>query len=681
MDMSAVTCPACKDAFVESADGECVSCLLRAAESADPRFLIQEKLRYFGDFELKEALGHGGMGMVFRAWQVSMRREVALKMINSGELASTEAVRRFRREAEAALLLDHPNIVKVYAVGEHEGHHYIAMELAAGRDLATKIPSLKDDSRAACRIVAQVARAVHFAHQHGVLHRDLKPANILVDENNVALLTDFGLAKITAGRRISGHAISAPGRLLGTPAYMAPEQFDESAQHVTIGSEVYSLGVILYETLTGRLPYAPENSVDLLNHIRAHEVIPLRAVDRTLPRGLQNICAKALRKDQRSRYRSAEEFAADLERWLEGEPVHAQAESAAELILHWAERNRAAVAVGAILVAALVSSSVLLIGLQKRSKRIEHLIEAARSQQQADLEKLWTDGNLTHQKITSETLSILANVEDSGSQGAVHYSIGAYENNGQLTNTVQSYAPVFKHLEKSMARSGGPPRFDLLLYKFNPVARAGFAERQFNIGRFGAHPCFLLRQNNPDIVVIATENSERTGVIFVRSDSPVRSVTQLKRASLAMGEESSTTSGIYARAFLYDHGLRQADFKTIKWHPVNGGAVLAVSDGEFEAGVSGHNTFLKSGRTNLTIIAMFESQPAVWVARKSLGEPFLSALREAFLSCPPEIARRLIGANEDAKPFDLPAAAQFEIARAAAAKRDAFVGGAEKPAE
>ncbi|HUS37032.1 MAG TPA: serine/threonine-protein kinase [Verrucomicrobiae bacterium] len=681
MDMSAVTCPACGDDFVESVDGGCVSCLLQAADRPDPKFLIQEKLRYFGDFELKEPLGHGGMGMVFRAWQVSMRREVALKMINSGELASAEAVRRFRREAEAASLLDHPNIVKVYAVGEREGHQYIAMELAAGRDLAAEITSFQRDPRRACRIVTQIARAVHFAHQHGVLHRDLKPANVLVDEHDVALLTDFGLAKITVGTRVSSQSMTQSGRLLGTPAYMAPEQLNHSAERLTITAEVYTLGVILYETLTGRLPYPPGHSVDILNSIRANDIVPLRKAEPLLPRALDNICAKALRKDPKLRYQSAEELAADLDRWLNGETVLAKAESVPDRVVHWASRHRISIAITSILLTGFLVSTALLLRLREKSAREGHLVSAARNQLQTDLEKLWSDADLSyHKMVPSENLSILAGLDDSGIANGVHYSIGAYENNGQLTNSVQAYAPILNHLEKSLRRRGrSTPRFDLLLYKFNPTARAAFAQRKFDIGRFGANPYNLLRQANSDLVVLAAENSDHIGVIFVRKDSNIRTMEQLRGCSIAMGEESSTTSGTFAPALFYDHGLKKSDFSKIKWHPVNGRALEAVAAGECDAGVCGHEIYSRRSMTNLVILATFESQRAVWVARRSLGEPLINSLREALLSCPSATAMRLIGSAE--KPFALPDPAENEAQLAAYAKRDAFFAGVEKPLE
>lgn len=679
MDMPA-RCPVCQSDLDETTSGGCIACLLSAGEGPEPDFLIQERLRYFGDYELKEVLGRGGMGMVFRALQVSAGREVALKMISSGELASAEAVRRFRREAEAASLLDHPNIVKIYAVGEHEGHQYIAMEVSGSENLAAKIPALAGDPRLACRIVAQVGRAVHFAHQHGILHRDLKPANILIDADNNPHLTDFGLAKISAEGRIIEKTLTRSNRLMGTPAYMAPEQFLESAKHLTIASEVYSLGVILYEALSGSLPYPGKKAIELLKNVQEGTIIPLRHAAPALPRALSNICAKALRKERHARYQSAEDLAEDLERWLAGEQVLARAESVPELVAHWSRRNRVALAIFTVLISAFLISTTLLIRLRQKSARVQQLIGAARYQLRTDLEQLWSDQSLKCQKITSENLSILAGLEDSGIQNAVHYSVCAYENNGRLTNTVEQYAPILNYLERAMEKPGQrSPRFDLVLYKFNPDARKDFAEQDLHLGRFGANPYNLLKKSSPDVVLVASESMERSGVIVVRKDSGIRSLNQLRGASVAFGEESSTTSGTFAPVFLYENGLRATNFKSFKWHRVNGNALRGVSSGEFDAGVTGRDSFLASGLPNLTVLTNFASQKSVWVTRKSLGQPFIEAFRKALLSCPPGAARKLV--RVEGRPFNPSDESQDDAQQVVQAKREAFFAGSNPSRE
>jgi serine/threonine-protein kinase len=226
------------------------------------------------------------MGVVYQARQLSLNRPVVLKMIRAGILAGADELRRFQNEAEAVALLDHPGIVPVHEVGEHDGQRYFSMKLVAGGSLAERLPAYKDDPKAAASILAEAADAVHHAHMRGILHRDLKPANILVDEQGRPHITDFGLA-----RKVDGDVdLTGTGAILGTPAYMSPEQAAGRRGSITTATDVYGLGAVLYALLTGRAPFAGDSVMDTLTKVREQPPEPPRRLNGKAPRDLEAIC-------------------------------------------------------------------------------------------------------------------------------------------------------------------------------------------------------------------------------------------------------------------------------------------------------------------------------------------------------------------------------------------------------
>jgi serine/threonine-protein kinase len=276
--------------------------------------------RSFGDFELLEELGRGGMGVVYKAWQKSLGRTVALKMILRGELASPADLARFRAEAEAAGRLSHANIVAVYSFGDSAGQAYFSMQYVPGTTLARRIDGRPLPPQDAARLVALVARAVHHAHQQGFLHRDLKPSNILLDNQGRPHVTDFGLAKRVEG----GPSLTRSGAIVGTPTYMPPEQITGSRGALGPASDVYSLGVILYEMLTGRPPFQAASPVDTLMLVLEQDPVPPRLLNPGVDRELEMICLKCLQKPADLRYPTAQRLAEDLEAFLSGEPISAR---------------------------------------------------------------------------------------------------------------------------------------------------------------------------------------------------------------------------------------------------------------------------------------------------------------------------------------------------------------------
>jgi serine/threonine protein kinase len=273
-----------------------------------------------GDFKLLEEIGRGGMGVVYRARQRSLDRLVALKVLLRGADASPTDQERFRAEAAAVARLDHPNIVPIYETGEAAGWRYFGMKMIDGANLSQRMAEGPLPQREAARIVRDVARAIHYAHERGVVHRDLKPANILLDSASQPHVTDFGLAK----RHVAGNTLTTTGAILGTPSYMAPEQAAGGRGEVGPPSDVFSLGAILYALLTGRPPFQGATAVDTLLLVLEQDAVPPRLLNALVDSDLEMISLRSLQKPPELRYASAEALADDLDAYLSGEPVAAR---------------------------------------------------------------------------------------------------------------------------------------------------------------------------------------------------------------------------------------------------------------------------------------------------------------------------------------------------------------------
>jgi len=282
----------------------------------------------FGDYELLEEIGRGGMGVVYRAFQKSLNRTVAIKMLLRRDLATPADLTRFRSEAEAAAQLDHPGIVSIFEVGECDGHPFYSMQFVEGTTLAKRLRQGQLPAREAAALLAKVADAVQAAHARGVLHRDLKPSNILIDTGGEPHVSDFGLAK----RLEAEESVTHTGAILGTPCYMSPEQAAGSRGDVGPTSDVWSLGTILYQMLTSRPPFQASSPMDTLLAVLESDPPVPRSIDRQVDRDLEMIALKSLQKPQELRYQSAADLAADLRAFLAGEPVAARHGGFADII-------------------------------------------------------------------------------------------------------------------------------------------------------------------------------------------------------------------------------------------------------------------------------------------------------------------------------------------------------------
>ena len=316
-------CPKCGTEIPSDApELGCPRCLLESAlnQHTTKSESLVGIVGELADYELLEVVGRGGQGVVYRAHQKSLNRTVALKMISVGFWATETHLKRFRREAEAAASLEHPGIVPIYEVGESDGSCYFSMRFVEGGQLDQVIKRNPMSIRQAAELISKVARTVHYAHEHGILHRDIKPGNILLDAKGEPLLTDFGLARLVEAES----TVTRTKEVMGTPSYMAPEQAVGNNAAVSSATDVYGLGAVLYQLLTGYPPFAGGTTYETIKLVLDTEPRQPRQLNPKIDHELSTICLKSLEKDPQRRYSSALAFAEDLEHWLKHEPIRAK---------------------------------------------------------------------------------------------------------------------------------------------------------------------------------------------------------------------------------------------------------------------------------------------------------------------------------------------------------------------
>ena len=382
------TCQTCGAALTEtnSGDAYCPACILRqgllSSLSTQPALTPAEKpAPVFGSYELLEEIGRGGMGVVYKARQRSLKRTVAIKLLVSGAYSSESLLRRFQIEAESAAGLQHPGIVAIYEFGETDNQPFYAMEYVEGRNLSEVSGGQPLDPARAATYVKAIAEAVQYAHSRGILHRDLKPPNVLIDLDDRPRVTDFGLAKQMDGPS----EMTVAGQMLGSPNYSAPEQAAGRQDEVGVASDVYSLGALLYHLLTGRPPFLASTMQETLRLVHETDPISPHLLNPNVPRDLDTICCKCLEKDPAKRYASAFDVASELKRFLNGEPIHARPVSSPERGWRWCRRHPALAALATTVVLALTATSVVFYTSARRIERARAEEHAARQEAEQNL--------------------------------------------------------------------------------------------------------------------------------------------------------------------------------------------------------------------------------------------------------------------------------------------------------
>lgn len=407
-------CPHC-DSSSQIVDGLCVGCLLQAGLGPDdecaPEMLVSalaevtlpDKNWRLGNYEILEEIGRGGMGVIYRARQRHSRRIVAVKRVLGYHADSRETLARFRREAQAAASLDHPNILPIYEVSESEdGLPFFSMKFAPGGNLQEVGPALRNEPRQCVALVAKIARAVQHAHGKGILHRDLKPGNILLDACREPLVSDFGLAKWLD----TASDLTRTLTIFGTPGYIAPEQASHSAAELKPTADVYSIGAILFDLLAGRPPFLGAHALSVIRQAAESPAPKLRTLSKLADRDLETICSRCLEREPSARYPSANDLAEDLERWLEGRSIIARPVSAPVKIWRWSNRNRKLAAMVAAII--LVGGAGVVATLT--SSRLSSIVQSAELERRSVVLTSFED--LDELSTTSATAQELAQAFD-----------------------------------------------------------------------------------------------------------------------------------------------------------------------------------------------------------------------------------------------------------------------------
>jgi len=673
-------CPKCGREIPPHARwGICPSCLLAPASQQAPEeepkpytLSFSQEGRHFGNYQLVKQIGRGGMGVVYEALDLKLRRTVALKMILDSHTHSPCARRRFAIEAEAAAKLDHPNIVPIYEVGEHGDQQFLSMKLVQGENLREKIASgelcvagkhrdLRSCLRArqliAARLMALVARAVHHAHEHGVLHRDLKPGNIIVDWRGQPHLIDFGLAKLLDQVDGDGESGTHSAALMGTVPYMSPEQ--ASNQPLSAASDVYGLGAILYQLLTGHLPFKAGTMLETIRRVAEQEPERPRAVHCGIDAELETVCLKCLQKSPAMRYDSALGLAEDLERWLRQEPIRARPAGPVLRVRRWIKRNPLGAGLIASLCVALCISLLMYQMAHQQSKHLDILAAIGLNEFTREVENLWAQPDREFVELESVKLAALNRRiprEPDARTKTLKVAVTISDNPiGQAT----AFAPFLGELQRQMEKTlNYPVLLNLKLYKRrswnSPVVWHGDVDVQ----RVDALTYVRLTQAGISAQPLARSRSNSYAVVFARRDTGIASLRDLTGRCVAFAHTNSIVS-LCGKAYLARNEIWATNLKAFG-NPVHLDLLpegltrpFATPDpeaeaeddahrfvmekvlrGACEAGVSPERLFLRHSqrRPSLIEVGRYTVPRNLFVAKPGLDRKLVLALRQALAS-------------------------------------------------
>lgn len=611
------------------------------------------------DYEILERLGRGGMGVVYRARQRSLDRIVALKVIAVGDSASQATLARFRREAEMAAKLDHPNIVSIIEVGEFQANPYLVMRLVEGDNLAGRMAELAlsavwrgaeayQAQEIIVRLVATVARAVDFAHTRGVLHRDLKPSNILLDHEARPHLTDFGIAKSLDQET----GLTQTAELLGTLCYMSPEQ--AAGKATSRSADIYSLGAILYELLTRQRPFEG-SKMEVLQRVLESEPAPPRTINPAIERDLATICSKCLDKNPVRRYVSALALAEDLERWQRREPILAREAGPVIRFQRWTSRNPAVATLLATLSIGIVISLTLLARANEEKFRKSIALDILRTESARQLQEIWNSTN-SFFEIKSETLSTMAGMEVNSLKENEHrFTIALVAERNPLARVLRA-APMLSQFEDSMGDLvQKPTRFDLRLYKNPSRAIEALARREVDFAQLNARQFIRARERDPEIkalIRLLPFDHAETVVVFTRQNSGIQSLSDLRGRSLLLAASESTMS-FWTKAALTQAGVHGLDLSKYRYidgsldisspssvtsapsigHPHNlMTPIEAVMEGHYDAAVVREKRFREvAAEQGLVALHRFVDSGDLLAARGDLPRETSGAFRRVML--------------------------------------------------